>query len=59
MLCSKAVEKGMTCKIREAISLKIAIEDSKTWYIAMAKRLKTVNQRRGVSKTKSLWCNLV
>ena len=41
-------------KIRRAVSMKIAVEDSKTGNTAAKReRLKTVNQRRGVDKTKS------
>ena len=41
-------------KIRRAVSIKIAVQESKRDNIgAMRKRLKTVSQRRGVDKTKS------
>ena len=41
-------------KIRRAVSMKIAVKESKRGNIAaMRKRLKTVSQRRGVDKTTS------
>ena len=41
-------------EIRRAVSMKIAVKESKRVNIAaMRKRLKTVSQRRGVDKTKS------
>ena len=41
-------------KIRRAVSMKIAVKESKRGNIAaMRKRLKTVSQRRGVDKKKS------
>ena len=41
-------------KIRRAVSMKIAVEDSKRGNIAAErKRLKTVSQRRGIDETKS------
>ena len=41
-------------EIRRALSMKIAVKESKRGNIAaMRKRLKTVSQRRGVDKTKS------
>ena len=41
-------------KIRRAVSMEVAVKESKRGNIAaMRKRLKTFSQRRGVDKTKS------
>ena len=41
-------------EIRRTVSMKIAVKETKRGNIAaMRKRLQTVNQRRGVDKTKS------
>ena len=41
-------------KIRRAVSMKIAVENSERCNVAaMRKRLKTVSQRRGIDETKS------
>ena len=47
-------ERHVVSKIREAVSIKIAVKDSKRDNIVpMRKTLKTVSQRRGEDKTKS------
>ena len=56
-MCSEAAGAGkacIRCKIRGAVSMNIAVKDSKRSNIAATKkRLKTVSQRRVVNKTKS------
>ena len=46
--------KHAVSEIRRAVSMEVAVKESKKGNIAvMRKRLKTVSQRRGVDKTKS------
>ena len=53
-MCSEAAGRHAVSKIRRAVSMKIAVKESKRDNIAATrKRLKTVSQRRGVDKTKS------
>ena len=56
-MCSEAAGAGEACsyKIRRAVSMKIAVKESKRGNIAtMRKRLQTVSQRRGFDKTKKI-----
>ena len=54
-MCNEAAGRHAVSKIRGAVSMKIAVKESKRGNIAaMRKRLKTVSQRRRVDKTKKL-----
>ena len=55
VLCSEAAGAGEAgSEIRRAVSIKIAVKESKRGNIAaMRKRLKTVSQRREADMTKS------